>query len=604
MTPAKTDIPPIRVLPAALKNQIAAGEVVERPASVLKELVENSLDAGAARIEVRVDEGGRRLVRVQDDGHGIPARDLELAVTRHATSKIGELADLTRIATFGFRGEALPSMASVSRLRMTSRYRDAPEAAFIEVADGEILDQGPAALARGTVVEVRDLFSATPARLKFLKTTATEARRCLDTLMRISLAHPEAAFTYVQDGREVFRLPQGQPLAERLAAFWPGDICQGLIEFSRTTDDLTITGLAGSPSTAQARSGRILTYVLGRPVRDKLLSGAVRQAYRGRLTSREHPQMVLFLSCPTESVDVNVHPAKLEVRFADESKVFAAVRQAIVTALSRDTAVPGLDSPHPPLRDTADQPREASREAPRPEPPRWEKFPGYHEFQAEYGGGPQRDGELPLSPGRPSAMESRTDAPTEARAPGRLPGGALYLGQVEAAYLVLDLDGALVVVDQHAAHERVLFEANKRGGAGQSRPLAVPLEVALHSSQAEALRERWDDLTGMGFGLETPGPNRVAVTAVPPALDAGQAREYLLEALSGRRESGAQGLDELHALMACHSAVRAGQALARDEALSLLAEWLACEDKDHCPHGRPVAVRLSAAHLEKLFKRT
>ena len=625
---------PIRVLPPELANQIAAGEVVERPASVLKELVENSLDAGATSIEAAIEGGGQALILVRDNGSGMPAAELELAVTRHATSKIAELTDLSGILSFGFRGEALPSIASVSRLTLAAADPSGGEASSISVAHGRVAARGPAALDRGTRVEVRDLFANVPARLKFLKTPATEARRCSDILFRLALARPDVRFALSVNGREAFNFPAGQTLADRLAAAWPPAATEGLLPLDTGPAPgpvgMRLSGLVGHPRAGQARADRILFYVDGRPVSDRLLQSALREAYSGRLLAREYPQAVLFLELPAEEVDVNVHPAKSEVRFRDERAVFGFVRRAVDAVLSRAEAefAPAWDRPgrEPGLRE------EASDYAPAPpdrqpglfpaSPPLLpeQKFATRAAFEAEAGRdepawlrpGPPRVAGFGSDPGMENGDPYPAGSPLPAPAPAGQPAagaprpadlrpGLAYLGQVAGTYLVLaEAEAGLTLVDQHAAHERVLYSAMRRtGGSGASRPLALPRDLALHPAEAERLDRLWPRLKELGFGLSRPAPDRLSLTATPANLEPGEAVELLRDALSGKSD----GPEDLWALLSCKAAVKAGTPLARDEALALLDAWLAAEDRDYCPHGRPVRVRFTPAELEKLFKR-
>ena len=608
------DIPTIRVLPSGLKNQIAAGEVVERPASVVKELVENSLDAKATRVDVTIEQGGRSLIVIQDNGLGIDSAQLNLAVTRHATSKIQNYEDLSTIDSFGFRGEALPSIASVSRFTMTSCAKGTDEAAFIEVRAGEVMDEGPAALASGTRVEVRDLFANTPARLKFLKTETTENKRCQDTLMRVSLAHLSSGFSLTMGGREAFRLPPGQDLRTRLQTFWPPAVCEGLRPFDFEREGYRAHGMAGSPATAQGRGDRILLFVNGRPVQDKTMLGAVRQAYRGMLISREYPQLVLFLELPTGEVDVNVHPAKLEVRFIEESRVFTTIRGGILHALSHMDGVepsPGSrafsHSGGSPIASHTLASAAPSKHAHQPSSMgSGPQFSSYREHQSDYN--PPKDVPLPVMPsmggqygGDVAGMSNGSVPSADATEAAVLNGtNFTYLGQIADTYLVLRQDDSLVLIDQHAAHERILLAAMRDARTrGDSQPLAIPLEIPLHPSQADVLQGLWDGLKDMGFQLAMDGPAKVLVRGIPPTLDTGKAREYLIDALAEK----ARTLDDLWIMMSCKTAIKAGQPLAVDEALALLDTWLQTPDKEYCPHGRPIVVKWNPLDLEKLFKR-
>jgi DNA mismatch repair protein MutL len=657
--------PSIRILPPELQNQIAAGEVVERPASVLKELLENSLDAGAKRVQVVVDRGGQGLIQVQDDGFGIAPDELELAVTRHATSKILSSEDLFSLHSFGFRGEALPSIASVSRLRLTSLARGGETATFIDVDAGRVVSVGPAALPAGTRVEVRDLFVNVPARLKFLKTTTTEGKRCQDVFCRLALAHLGVHFDYTVGGRTALNLPPTPDLRRRLAAIWPPAVTDGLLEVDLVRDGQRLHGMVGSPGTAQGQADRMLLYVNLRPVQDKLLLRAVRDAYQGRLLSREYPQAALFLEIPPEEVDVNVHPAKSEVRFRDQQGIFSLVRAAVAQALER--AEPKTFS----LAPAATEPPEYGASADRPMDRAFGQYPnGLPSFpnaafssagsltsDVAYSEDPSAQSRpkfstlreyqrlfpadsLPLSDpaarvevsgGRAEAIEpmmrptSLDSSPQPLGPSGPDSADVQYLGQVLNTYLALSTAEGLLLVDQHAAHERILFQRLRQSARPLPRDLLVPLELPLHSAQQEALEQLWTTLPEIGFRLENPRPGLLLVRGLPEHMATGAAKEFLLDLLNeqpadldlghdpdqGQKtdletdpaRSLSRKLDPIWFLMACKSAITAGQELDRSEALHLLDAWLSCPDRAFCPHGRPITVRLGANELEKLFKR-
>ena len=669
----------IRLLPPELRNQIAAGEVVERPASVLKELVENSLDADATQIDVCLENGGQSLISVQDDGCGIAAADLELAVTRHATSKISSLADLEHISSYGFRGEALPSIASVSRFSITSAIvgpDGQSQAHKVEVEHGLLTVSAPAALHKGTRVEVRDLFSNIPARLKFLKTPSTEFKRAQDWLARLALARPAVGLSLSAGEREALRFLPRQNLAERLAVLWPKLIVEALRPFDATRHGIRVRGLAALPNVSQPRGDRMLFYVNGRSVTDKRLLAAVREAYKGRMTSRDYPQVALFVEIDPAEVDVNVHPAKSEVRFRDESALFSAVLHAVQGALV--TSYDVVENIWPAADDTSTS--AASTAAPRPQgfwgrldnPPlidqqeregepdhdlQWQaSLPSNepsastpHEaadWRAESSGYQpvptvqpeqhiRQDEALFVAASKTSGLDDHAglaeDASGYAQAvyPDATPiqsgsgagaageagfavfahgqqrqplsvGQFAYLGQVAMTYLVLrDASGALLLLDQHAAHERVLYARMRRGGfAGSGQLLALPLELSLHPAEAERFFELRPRLESLGFALETSSGN-LRVNAMPPVLTRAEARDFLREALAGRKDD----LADMFISMSCKGAIKAGQRLADDEAAGLLQQWLETPDREYCPHGRPCVLRWDAAELEKMFKR-
>ncbi|MBU1003313.1 MAG: DNA mismatch repair endonuclease MutL [Proteobacteria bacterium] len=606
---------PIRIMPPELQNQIAAGEVVERPASVLKELMENSLDAGATSIDISIDQGGQGLIEILDNGWGMTPDELELALTRHATSKVTNIRELATIDSFGFRGEALPSIASVSRLTLTSIAQGEDEGFEVEVDAGRVVSRGPAALRSGTRLTVRDLFVSIPARLKFLKTPATEARRCQEAFFRLALTRLDVHLSFTSGGRKVFTFQADEPLPKRLAQAWPPAVTDALQPFDYRQDNYRIHGVAGGPQAAQGRGDRILLYVNGRPVQDKMLLRAVRDAYSGRLLSREYPQAVVFAEIPSQELDVNVHPAKNEVRFRNESAVFSAVRRAILSALEQ-TGPAAEYSRHAPSFD-----RNGSFDRGMPNPLGANSSNASQPFLGtRIGVSPgsdfQRRGEceLPLDL-RPrdtqtdehwlkaDAVASQPAGPSISQAPNApaFSGPELYLGQLAETYLILrGEDGTLSLIDQHAAHERVLYHSfEQTGQRGDSQPLVSPLQLTLHPSEATQLQELWADLKLLGFDMQTPTPDTLSVRAIPALLTASRAKEYLRAAVSGQ----AKDIRGLWAMMSCKAAIKAGQSLALDEALSLLATWRGTPDRDYCPHGRPVRVSWSLGDLERLFKR-
>ena len=667
---------PIGLLPSALRNQIAAGEVVERPASVLKELVENSLDAGATDISVTLEDGGQTLLAVRDNGHGLPAAELELAVTRHATSKLASFAELLTVASYGFRGEALPSIASVADLLLESVFTgdrtegavpDAEsEAAFIRVRHGEIIASGPSSLPAGTLVTVRELFANVPARLKFLKSPATEIKRCQETLIRLALARPDVSFSLsVGDGsgkgRELLRLGAGLSLLERVTRIWPEQVAQGLIPFDGERHGIRAHGLASLPRFAQARGDRLFLYVNGRPVNDRLLLRALREAYKGRLTSREYPQVALFLEISPHEVDVNVHPAKSEVRFRDERAVFSAVMKSLESALTGHDPLfaqggtdgqdeSGTGAIFPPLHQgwlpssgaalSADAPPaepdtgllpggvSAGGHVPRPDmrpdgfwgsldrprlvdPPARSGTEPLDEDATEFSENPYAG---PAFTMRETADPYRADAPSATAPPvfadsvhaspddGGYPvrvGSLLCLGQMADTYLILLRGDTLLLLDQHAAHERVLLHGlEQQTGAAQCQLLALPADLPLHPAEAARLQEMFPRLTRLGYSLEA-GARGVSVRGVPPLLGRAQGISLLRDILADRTD----GMDDLLHLMACRSAIKAGQRLTGDEAAGLLSRWLATPERSFCPHGRPTVLSFGPADLEKMFKR-
>ncbi len=613
---------PLRLLPSTLVDRIAAGEVVERPAAALKEIVENALDAGASRIEIVIDGGGRRLLRVTDDGCGMDAGELALAVERHATSKL-DSEDLLTIATLGFRGEALPSIGAVARLAITSRPRGAQSAHEIRVEGGVKGPAKPAALGHGTRVEVRDLFFATPARLKFLKSERAETAAAVDAVRRLALARPEVGFTLVTDERAPLTWPARSADAggrrARIADVLGHEVGQNALDVEGMREGVRLSGLAGLPTFSKANSLAQYLFVNGRPVRDKLLIGAIRAAYADLLPSDRHPVTALFFDLDPREVDVNVHPAKTEVRFRDPGLVRALIVRTLTDALTR--AVPRTAST---AADRLAQfaradTLEGYRPQPRPGPYDWttswaapgggasapggfDEAPARFDFGGSPGGGlaldlaPQADARAAQSPAAPDLMERPLGA---ARA------------QLHETYIIAQTRDGVVVIDQHAAHERIVYEKLKAAMArdGLARQmLLVPLVVDLDPSDAARLAERAPALEKLGLVIEPFGPGALLVREVPALLGEADVPALVRELAEHAAEwDDALPLERrlLHvaATMACHGSVRAGRRLRVEEMNALLREMEETPNAAQCNHGRPTFVTLALADIERLFAR-
>ena len=563
----------IRVLPQLLISQIAAGEVVERPASVLKELLENAVDAGAQAITVQLDAGGTRRVQVEDDGAGIARDELPLALARHATSKISSLEDLEAVVTMGFRGEALASIASVSRLSITSRTRDAAHAAEISAEGAQIGEVRPAARAQGTTVAVSDLYFNTPARRKFLRTEQTEFGHCDEVFRRIALARSGIAFMLKHNGR-VSHVVRAQPSPERAAALLGDAFFTNSLQVETQVGALRIFGRAGTPQAAGERTDGQYFFVNGRYVRDRLLSHAVREAYSEMLHGGRQPAYVLFLEIDPRAVDVNVHPAKTEVRFRDGRAVHQFVYHAVQRALSPSAAA----APVSYAAVGMDRPIQAAFGLAQP-------VAAYESFL--------RAAAQPL----PSAEKA--------------PPLGYALGQLHGVYILAQNEAGLVLVDMHAAHERIVMEklkANLDAGAVQRQSLLVPALFAAEALDIATAEESREAIERLGLELSVSGPNEISVRAAPAPLAGGDIVGLARSVIREIREYGAsQALsarqNELLATMACHAAVRANRALSPAEMNALLREMEETERSGSCNHGRPTWYQLTMGDLDRLFLR-
>ncbi len=564
----------VAILPDAVADQIAAGEVVERPASVVKELVENALDAGASRVQVRLEDGGKSLVEVSDDGSGMGREDAILALDRHATSKIRSAADLIGVRTFGFRGEALPAIASVSRLVLLTS-EDGREGTQLAVTGGRLDRVESAARQRGTTVTVRNLFFNTPARRKFLRSTASEARAAHDAIATLALAHPDRGFELEVDGGSRLMVPPGQSREERLAGVWGRELAATLVPVSYAMGGFRIDGLVQRPADAAPTGRRTQLFVNGRPFRDPFLVRAVEAGYRAAIHPGDRPSLFLGIEVAPGDVDVNVHPAKLEVRFRDRVGVERVVEEAVRDALGRILAAAALrDGPMDRWTDGPTLPAGI-----RPAAPVAETHPD----------------QLTIGPSVHPPIEPAFTTP---------------LLQVFDTYIVYESSDGVVIVDQHSAHERILYEAamaELASGRAASQQLLLPLTVELTDEELEAVETHAAELRAVGFEVDAFGGRTVAIHAVPaphPRFDAGACfREMIADLARGRFGGWANRLERFAAAYACRAAVKAGQRLDDAEMRRLLLRLFETDLPPHDVHGRSTIVQLPLGELERRFGR-
>ena len=621
--PAPLPRRPIRDLPDELISQIAAGEVVERPASVVRELVDNALDSGASAITVRLLAGGVRLISVEDDGCGIPQDELPVALRRHATSKITSLHDLETVATMGFRGEALAAIASVSETALLSRPQAQASAFLLDARSGEIR---PAARSHGTTVEVKELFFSTPARRKFLKSDATELAHCVEAVRRHALARPDVGFAIWHEGklveqwRATFVPGAGQApdaLARRLADVLGEDFVAQSVAVQHRAGPVTVTGRAGLPDAARARADHQYCYVNGRFVRDKVLTHAARSAYEDVLHGQKQPVYALYVEIDPARVDVNVHPTKIEVRFRDSREVHQAVRHAVENALAAPraaalappfvaaSALPESDSDRKPSEPLTRQAQAAIK---------FEERPGHKvsDLQALWQPTPSAAPAATPAQGvaEPPPMTWATPAPPAAEEPAWPLGRAV--AQIHGVYILAESAQGMVIVDMHAAHERIVYERLKAqvdGGARiASQPLLIPATFAATAQEVATAEESAEVLTTLGLEVVPFSPKTLAVRAVPTTLAQGDAVELARSVLAELAAHDAttvvqRARNEILATMACHGAVRANRKLTLDEMNALLRQMETTDRSDQCNHGRPTWRQLTMKELDALFLR-
>ncbi|NVN97868.1 MAG: DNA mismatch repair endonuclease MutL [Geobacteraceae bacterium] len=595
----------VRILPEQLANKIAAGEVVERPASVVKELVENSLDAGASEIVVEIEDGGKRLIRVTDNGSGMSREDALMSLERHATSKISLDSDLFSLNTLGFRGEALPSIASVSRFSISTRVATALEGVEIYAEGGKIKDLKACGIPVGTSIAVRNIFFNTPARLKFMRSKETESGHVNEIINRLALSRPDVRFFYKVDEKQVMTLLNGD-IASRAKEVLGKSLINDLYRIDAEDNEVALEGLVGSPAASRSTSAGIYTFINGRYVRDRVVQHAIMQAYRNILERGRYPVLVLFITLSPEDVDVNVHPTKHEVRFREQSKVHQIISGLLEAFLRKSPwlvqSTPGsLSLP----------PRQSS--------PSLSRIEEVREALLKYSSDPaQTPLHFPAAQAKPARSVHSDDSsfrlPNDSAT--SLDGGYFsslrIIGQLKAAYILCEDDNGLVLIDQHAAHERVVFEELKQGFNSESmegQQLLFPETVEFMPDEAALLKEQGDVISRLGFELEHFGGSTWILNCVPQVLaghDYKQALRDVIEEMTGIGSSRLidEKLDDMLATIACHSVVRGEWHLGVSEIGQLFARMNRTDFSGHCPHGRPAVARIALRDVEKLFNRT
>ncbi|MCP4116445.1 MAG: DNA mismatch repair endonuclease MutL [Desulfobacteraceae bacterium] len=625
----------VRILPDILSNKIAAGEVVERPVSVVKELVENALDAGATRIVAEIEKGGRDLIRISDNGSGMSRDNALLAIERYATSKIFTDDDLFAIKTFGFRGEALPSMASVSKFTLTTREHDSDVGTRIHISGGKIMDVSDAGAPPGTMIEVGRLYFNTPARRKFLKGINTEMGHIADAFSGMALGNPHVGFRLMHNNRLVKAFSSPADMKTRAGEVFGMATLPHLCRVAMTQGETGVTGYVSDPSLTRSTSRNLRLFVNNRLITDKGIVAAIFKGYKGRLMKGRYPLGILFITIPFDQVDVNVHPSKLEVRFSDQRQVFGLVVRAVNHALAETERSGSAESP------SLGEPEESESESvgesvdddlPRPVQTasgQRKKAPAVDRSLFQWGkpaGEPVKpkvselESDLPFPEIEPAeaaiqkvVAKPEFVAPESGKIRQKRGSDPVVVGQVLGTYIVLETDNGMELVDQHAAHERVVYERLKKRSDSYRPPsqtLAVPETLELTYKEADILEQIIPELEAVGMEIEPFGGTAFIVKAVPAIIDDRDIRPLILDIVEKLLESGGDAmadtrewLDECITLMACHTAIRANQVLNLQEMETLIRELEQCENPSHCPHGRPTRIQWGRQEIEKLFKR-